>query len=206
MNKILKDVINRWKILQGFHCQYIPGWDCHGLPIELKALSKSKSREKDAIKIRQMSRAFAFEAIEHQKSEFKSWGVLGEWDKPYLTMEKDFVKAQLKLFYDLIQKKFIFRRYMPVYWSPSSKTALAESELEYNPNVNMNYIMQDKNKLFLVCQKLNQDFLSIFIAPKHCHIYKISCNIRNCARISSKIQEKSLFIIMDNDTMEHSSQ
>ena len=136
VNKILKDIINRWKILQGFHCQYIPGWDCHGLPIELKALSKSKSREKDAIKIRHMSRAFALEAVENQKSEFKSWGVLGEWHKPYLTMEKNFVKAQLRLFYDLIQKKFIFRRYMPVYWSPSSKTALAESELEYNPNVN----------------------------------------------------------------------
>ena len=135
VNKILKDIINRWKILQGFRCNYRPGWDCHGLPIELKASTKAKSREKDALKIRNMSSSFALEAIETQKVEFKSWGILGEWNQPYLTMNKDFVKAQLKLFHDLLDKNYIYRKYMPVYWSPSSKTALAESELEYNENV-----------------------------------------------------------------------
>ena len=113
----------------------MPGWDCHGLPIELKALSKAKSREKDALKIRQISRNFALEAIEQQKKEFISWGVIGDWRQPYQTMKKDFVIHQLRLFHKMIKEKFVYRRYMPVYWSPSSKSALAESELEYNPNV-----------------------------------------------------------------------
>ena len=119
----------------GFRCHYVPGWDCHGLPIELKALSKAKSREKDALKIRQISRNFALEAIEQQMREFVSWGVIGDWGQPYQTMKKDFVIHQLRLFHKMIKEDFVYRRYMPVYWSPSSRTALAESELEYNPNV-----------------------------------------------------------------------
>ena len=111
------------------------GWDCHGLPIELKASSKTKSRDKDALTIRSSSRNFALEALEKQKREFLSWGIMGDWTNPYLTMDKEFVKSQLRLFFDLMKKGFIYQRFMPVYWSPSSRTALAESELEYNPNV-----------------------------------------------------------------------
>jgi isoleucyl-tRNA synthetase len=140
VNKILKDITNRWKVVLGHRVHYVPGWDCHGLPIELKALQagKSKSREKDPVKIRTMARNFALTAIESQKSEFISWGVMADWSKPYLTMNKDFVQAQLRLFHDLMSKGFIYQRFMPVYWSPSSETALAESELEYNPKVNKN--------------------------------------------------------------------
>ena len=111
------------------------GWDCHGLPIELKASSKTKSRDKDALTIRSSSRNFALEALEKQKREFLSWGIMGDWTNPYLTMDKEFVKSQLRLFFDLMKKGFIYQRFMPVYWSPSSRTALAESELEYNSNV-----------------------------------------------------------------------
>ena len=135
VNKILKDITNRWKVLKGYKCHYVPGWDCHGLPIELKALSKARSRDKEALKIRELSRNFALEAINGQKAEFISWGVMANWTKPYLTMDKSFVISQLRLFHKLMEKGFIYQRFMPVYWSPSSRTALAESELEYNHNV-----------------------------------------------------------------------
>ena len=98
---------------------------------------KAKSRDKDAVKIRELSRNFALEAIGVQRNEFVSWGVMADWSKPYLTMEKDFVKAQIRLFHDLLKKGYIYQRFMPVYWSPSTRTALAESELEYNQNVSI---------------------------------------------------------------------
>ena len=134
VNKILKDITNRWKVTSGHRCHYVPGWDCHGLPIELKALSKAgKSRNKDPLSVRALSRNFAIQAVEAQKSEFVSWGIMADWSNPYLTMDSHFVKAQLKLFYQLYSQGYIYQRFMPVYWSPSSQTALAESELEYNP-------------------------------------------------------------------------
>ena len=135
VNKILKDITNRWKVTSGYRCHYVPGWDCHGLPIELKALSKSRSsRNKDPLSVRALSRNFAIQAIEEQKSQFVSWGVMADWTQPYLTMDSHFVKAQLKLFYKLYSNGCVYQRFMPVYWSPSSQTALAESELEYNSN------------------------------------------------------------------------
>ena len=97
--------------------------------------SKNKSRNKDALTIRSSSRKFALEALEKQKLEFLSWGIMGNWTNPYLTMDKEFIKSQLQLFFDLMKKGYIYQRFMPVYWSPSSRTALAESELEYNQNV-----------------------------------------------------------------------
>ena len=134
VNKILKDITNRWKVSSGYRCHYVPGWDCHGLPIELKALSKARSRNKDPLSVRALSRNFAIQAVEEQKSQFVSWGVMADWTKPYLTMDSHFVKAQLKLFYKLYNNGCIYQRFMPVYWSPSSQSALAESELEYNSN------------------------------------------------------------------------
>ena len=137
VNKILKDIVNRSKVLSGHRAHFVPGWDCHGLPIELKALSKAKvkSRNDNALEIRKLSRAFALEAMDRQRSEFISWGVMGNWKNPYLTMSKDLVKAQLVAFNNLYKQGHIYERFMPVYWSPSSQTALAESELEYNAEV-----------------------------------------------------------------------
>ena len=87
VNKILKDITNRWKVTSGYRCHYVPGWDCHGLPIELKALSKSRSsRNKDPLNVRALSRNFAIQAIEEQKSQFVSWGVMADWTRPYISM------------------------------------------------------------------------------------------------------------------------
>ncbi|XP_072393391.1 isoleucine--tRNA ligase, mitochondrial [Diabrotica undecimpunctata] len=130
INKILKDTILRNEILKGNKVHYIPGWDCHGLPIELKALSNSK--EKDPIEIRKRARNFAKEAIEEQKKIFMSWGVIGDWKHSYTTFSKDYMKLQLRQFFKLYKKNLVYRDIKPVHWSPSSQTALAEAELEYN--------------------------------------------------------------------------
>ncbi|CAO3688567.1 unnamed protein product [Umbelopsis vinacea] len=135
LNKILKDIIIRYKVLQGYKVHYTPGWDCHGLPIELKALEKLKATESKKMlpsEIRRVARERALLEVEKQKKDFMSWGVMGDWDKPYLTLNKDFEIRQLGVFSEMVKKGYIYRQLKPVYWSPSSKTALAESELEYN--------------------------------------------------------------------------
>ncbi|XP_047114765.1 isoleucine--tRNA ligase, mitochondrial [Schistocerca piceifrons] len=135
INKIMKDIILRHKVLQGQRVHFIPGWDCHGLPIELKAVSSSCGKETKLtpVEIRYKARKFAEAAIANQKTTFKSWGVMGDWDHSYHTFDKKYVKNQIKKFYDMFEKGLIYRAYKPVFWSPSSRTALAEAELEYNP-------------------------------------------------------------------------
>ncbi|CAH0597144.1 unnamed protein product [Chrysodeixis includens] len=139
VNKIIKDINNRSQVLQGNRVHYVPGWDCHGLPIELKALQKAKKSSKtsqisDPVHIRNIARTFALETVERQKDAFKKWGVMADWDQQcYLTLNKGYVQNQLKQFYKMYKSGLIFRALKPVYWSPSSKTALAEAELEYDP-------------------------------------------------------------------------
>ncbi|XP_060827749.1 isoleucine--tRNA ligase, mitochondrial [Bombus pascuorum] len=133
INKILKDVTLRHKIMNGNRIHYIPGWDCHGLPIELKAIKGYKS-ENDPLEIRKKARNYAEEAIARQKQAFQSWGVTANWSESecYFTSHSSYMKNELHQFIKLYEKDIIFRDFMPVYWSPSSRTALAESELEYN--------------------------------------------------------------------------
>ncbi|XP_044766597.1 isoleucine--tRNA ligase, mitochondrial isoform X2 [Coccinella septempunctata] len=132
-SQILKDVIIRQKILEGKKVNYIPGWDCHGLPIELKAI-KNQNSVTDPLEIRNKARKYAQQAIEDQKKIFQSWGILGDWNNIYTTFSKDYIINQFRQFYELYSKNLIFRDTKPIHWSPSSKTALAESELEYNEN------------------------------------------------------------------------
>ena len=135
LNKILKDIICRTKLAQGYRVDYVPGWDCHGLPIELKALEKTgwkQEQKTDAVAVRKAARAFANSTVEKQMKGFKAWAVMGDWDAHWKTMDKGFELRQLAVFKILLQKKLIYRKNKPVYWSPSSQTALAEAELEYN--------------------------------------------------------------------------
>ncbi|XP_041353024.1 isoleucine--tRNA ligase, mitochondrial-like [Gigantopelta aegis] len=135
LNKILKDITNRYKLLRGFKVHYIPGWDCHGLPIELKALEGGKTDQKTMtpVDIRKKARRFAEQAIKHQKESFRRWGVMADWNNNcYTTFSPQYQADQIQIFYSLFEKGYIYQDYMPVYWSPSSRTALAEAELEYN--------------------------------------------------------------------------
>ncbi|PRP81016.1 Isoleucyl-tRNA synthetase [Planoprotostelium fungivorum] len=132
MNKILKDITNRYQVLRGRRVSYIPGWDCHGLPIELKAIQNQETgRNMKPEDIRKKAREFAEGEVEKQKNSFKNFGVMGDWNNPYLTMDPKYEAMQLDVFKKMFSRGMIYRGKKPVWWSPSSRTALAEAELEY---------------------------------------------------------------------------
>uniref|UniRef100_A0A674DNE9 Isoleucine--tRNA ligase, mitochondrial n=1 Tax=Salmo trutta TaxID=8032 RepID=A0A674DNE9_SALTR len=133
IQQILKDIQNRFEMLRGKQVHYVPGWDCHGLPIELKALGELGTSGLSPLQIRQKAREFAEGAIARQRAAFQRWGVMADWDKCYYTFDGTYEAAQLKVFQDMHSKGLIYQDYKPVFWSPSSRTALAEAELEYNP-------------------------------------------------------------------------
>ena len=136
LNKILKDIINKFQIMKGRKVSFVPGWDCHGLPIELKVLQNLDQKQRDQLtpfKLRKKAAAYALKQVQSQMSGFRRWGVWADWDKPYLTLDKKYEAAQIKVFGEMVLKGYIYRGLKPVHWSPSSRTALAEAELEY-PN------------------------------------------------------------------------
>ena len=134
LNKVLKDIINKYKLLQGRKVCFVPGWDCHGLPIELKVLQGLPSGQRQQltpIKLRKKAAAYAHKQMETQRQGFRRWGIWGDWDHPYLTLQKDYEAAQIGVFGRMVLAGHIYRGLKPVHWSPSSRTALAEAELEY---------------------------------------------------------------------------
>ncbi|MBH8555988.1 isoleucine--tRNA ligase [Nostocaceae cyanobacterium CENA357] len=134
LNKILKDIINRYQLLKGRKVRYVPGWDCHGLPIELKVLQNMKSAERQnltPLQLRQKAEEFALTTVDDQRQNFKRYGIWGDWEHPYLTLKPAYEAAQIGVFGQMFLKGYIYRGLKPVHWSPSSKTALAEAELEY---------------------------------------------------------------------------
>ena len=134
LNKVLKDIINKYKTLKGFKVHFVPGWDCHGLPIELKVLQNLKSHERknlDSLGLRKKATDYAKIQINNQLEGFKRWGIWGDWDNPYLTLKKSYESAQIGVFGNMFLNGYIYRGLKPVHWSPSSRTALAEAELEY---------------------------------------------------------------------------
>ncbi len=134
LNKVLKDIINKYKTLKGFKVHFIPGWDCHGLPIELKVLQNLSSNERknlNTLDLRKKATDYAFIQINNQMQGFKRWGIWGDWNNPYLTLNKKYESAQIGVFGKMFLNGYIYRGLKPVHWSPSSRTALAEAELEY---------------------------------------------------------------------------
>jgi len=134
LNKILKDMLVKSWSLMGYRSEYVPGWDCHGLPIEqqlLKDLKISKRHVDDIVDFREKARAFASKFIDIQRSEFKRLGVLGEWEKPYITMADDYEAAVTKAFIELFEKGYIQRDKKTIYWCVTCETALADAEVEY---------------------------------------------------------------------------
>ncbi|MEI6092165.1 MAG: isoleucine--tRNA ligase [bacterium] len=130
LNKILKDIVVRYKNMSGFLSPYVPGWDCHGLPIELQ-VEKKFGKTTDAGLIISRCREYAKEFIDKQRETFKRLGVYGEWDKPYLTMNKDYEAQIIKEFAKIVETGAVYRADKPVYWCANCVTALAEAEVEY---------------------------------------------------------------------------
>ncbi|KAJ5580299.1 uncharacterized protein N7459_006284 [Penicillium hispanicum] len=135
LNKILKDIICRVQLGRGKLVRYVPGWDCHGLPIELKALQGLRDMGvQDGISsatIRKSARQLARSTVKEQMKGFRGFGVMADWENHWKTMDKQFEMRQLGIFREMVDRGLIYRKFKPVYWSPSTGTALAEAELEY---------------------------------------------------------------------------
>jgi isoleucyl-tRNA synthetase len=149
LNKILKDIIIKYKTLRGFSAPYIPGWDCHGLPIEFKVSQEMRKRSGgvspanfDPVAIRQACESYAHKHIDLQRVQFQRLGVLGDWQNPYLTLNKEYEADELRLFADIVAQGFVYRGKKPVYWSIPCRTALAEAEVEYQDHVSQSVFVK----------------------------------------------------------------
>lgn len=133
LNKILKDFIVRYKSMAGFQAPYVPGWDTHGLPIEtaLTKNGKIKRKEMTVAEFRKLCEEYALNQVDRQREQFKRLGVRGDWENPYITLHKEYEAQQIQVFGNMAKKGYIYKGKKPVYWSPSSESALAEAEIEY---------------------------------------------------------------------------
>ncbi|WP_107923146.1 isoleucine--tRNA ligase [Lysinibacillus parviboronicapiens] len=132
LNKVLKDMITRHRSMTGYHVNYIPGWDTHGLPIEQALTNKGvKRKEMSVADFRELCEQYAYEQIDNQRAQFRRLGVRGDWENPYITLKPAFEARQIEVFGQMAEKGYIYKGLKPVYWSPSSESALAEAEIEY---------------------------------------------------------------------------
>ncbi len=147
LNKCIKDFVVKTKTMAGFDAPYVPGWDCHGLPIEIKVDEQlgRKKLEMDPIAVRRACREYAQKYVELQRSQFERIGVFGRWNDPYLTMSFGYEASIVETFYDFFEKGFIYKGLKPVYWCFHDRTALAEAEVEYDqhtsPSVYIRYAL-----------------------------------------------------------------
>ncbi|AXH98638.1 isoleucine--tRNA ligase [Sporosarcina sp. PTS2304] len=148
LNKVLKDFIVRYKSMSGFHAPYVPGWDTHGLPIEQAISNKGVDRKKMSVaEFRKMCEEYALQQIDNQRTQFKRLGVRGDWENPYITLKPAFESRQIQVFGEMAKKGYIYKGLKPVYWSPSSESALAEAEIEYHdkksPSIYVSFPLRD---------------------------------------------------------------
>ena len=133
LNKILKDFIVKYKNMNGFVSPYVPGWDTHGLPIEQVLVNNGVDRKSmPANKFRNKCKDYALKQVDKQRADFKKLGVLGDWENPYVTLDPKFEAEQIRVFGKMVDKGYIYKGLKPIYWSPSSESALAEAEIEYH--------------------------------------------------------------------------
>ncbi|MCU1223126.1 MAG: isoleucyl-tRNA synthetase [Edaphobacter sp.] len=137
LNKCIKDFVVKTKTMAGFDSPYVPGWDCHGLPIEIKVDEQlgRKKLEMNPLAVRKACRDYAQKYVDLQRSQFERIGVFGRWDNPYLTMSFGYEASIVETFYDFFEKEFVYKGLKPVYWCIHDKTALAEAEVEYEQHV-----------------------------------------------------------------------
>ncbi len=154
LNKVLKDIIVRYKTMRDYDAPYVPGWDTHGLPIEQAIANSGKADRKkmSVTEFREYCKQYALQWVEKQKGQFKRLGVLGDWNNPYLTLTPEYEARQIRVFGEMVKKGYIYKGLKPVYWSPSSESALAEAEIEYkdktSPSIYVAFQVKDsKGKL-----------------------------------------------------------
>ena len=148
MNKISKDIIVRFKNMNGYYAPYVPGWDTHGLPIEQQLTKQGVDRKKmNLADYRQLCQDFAQEEVKKQMADFKRLGVMGDWDHPYITFQPEYEAEEIRVFGKMFEKGYIYKGKKPVYWSPSSESTLAEAEVEYHdiksPSIYVSFPVKD---------------------------------------------------------------
>ncbi len=132
LNKVSKDFIVRYRSMSGYETPYVPGWDTHGLPIEQVLTNQGVDRKSMSIaEFRRLCEKYALEQVDIQRDSFKRLGITGDWDNPYITLEPEYEAAQIRVFGKMVENGYIYRGQKPIYWSPSSESALAEAEIEY---------------------------------------------------------------------------
>ncbi len=168
LNKVLKDIIVRQKNMSGFQSPYIPGWDTHGLPIELKARKKAGvSNNISPVELRKICKEFALHYVDTQRKQFERLGVLGDFDNPYLTLKPEFEAKQIEVFGKMATKGYIYKGLKPVYWCPECSTALAEAEIEYEEDPCLSIyvkfdVKDDKGKLAALGADLSKTYFVIW--------------------------------------------
>lgn len=162
LNKISKDIIVRFKNMNGYYAPFVPGWDTHGLPIEQQLAKKGVDRKTmDRAKYRELCRQFAMEQIEKQRTDFKRLGIMADWNHPYITLQPEYEAEEIRVFGKMYEKGYIYKGKKPVYWSPSSESTLAEAEVEYHdvksPSIYVAFpvkdgkgILEEKNTYFVI--------------------------------------------------------
>lgn len=170
LNKILKDFVVRFKNMSGYKAPYIPGWDTHGLPTELKARARagiSGSESIPDVELRKICKEFAMMYVNNQREQFKRLGIIGDWENPYITLQPEYEKAQIENFAQMASSGLIYRGMRPVYWCSNCETALAEAEIEYNDDqCNSIYVKfqvtDDKGKLTKMGAELSNTYFVIW--------------------------------------------
>lgn len=157
LNKILKDFVVKYKTMRGFDSPYVPGWDTHGLPIEHKVTTQvlgEKAKHMSKMEIRRKCAEYAMQAIEEQRKDFIRLGVRGRWEKPYLTLDKNYEAAVISVIKTLVEKGLIYRGKKPIFWCPSCETALAEAEIEYknhvSPSIYVKFELKDEKNTYVI--------------------------------------------------------
>ena len=167
LNKVLKDMVIKYKTMKGFDSPYIPGWDCHGMPIEHKVTEKHKIEhtKEGLLKFRGACRDYALKYVEIQKKQFKRLGILGEWEKPYLSLDHNYEAAIVGTFARLVKEGYIYKGLRPVLWCMTHKTALADAEVEYadetSPTVYVKFLL--KNNIKNICPETDGKKVSLLI-------------------------------------------
>ncbi|MBP1574248.1 MAG: isoleucine--tRNA ligase [Oscillospiraceae bacterium] len=168
LNKVLKDIIVKYKNMSGFKAPYVPGWDTHGLPIELKAMKKvGVENIHSAIELRKVCKEFAEYYVDVQRREFMRLGSIGDYFRPYLTFQPKHEAAQIRVFGEMAKKDFIYKGLKPVYWCPECETALAEAEIEYEEDTCHSIYVKfkvddDQGKLGSLGVELNKTYFVIW--------------------------------------------
>ncbi len=208
LNKLIKDFIVRYKTMQGFYTPFIPGWDTHGLPIESAMQKMGINRQSYSIvDYRKECMKYAYKQIDMQKLQFKRLGILGEWDNPYVTLEKPYIADQLRVFGKMVKKGLIYKGLKPVFWSPVSETALAEAEIVYkdveSPSIYVAFKVNDgkfKDGSFIIWTTTPWTLpanLAISVHPRLVYVY-FSSDQGNFIVAESLLEKVSLKLNLTN--------